>query len=365
MAASLYKDSTVHAFHSMKASKFFRWLTGETGGDLGTRGPGWDGANAGVTVKIIEAWDAGSNGGLRSVSSGGVGVAGTMNGLDNDSAWKSDASEITDGWIVIEFDGTGINSNAGFQYFFQYGPNARDMDYSNVVIPRKNWKTQDGVAGATLSSRAAIEAELDDMMGTLPQVCTEPNEISNAHNTANATWYGWADNGMVMLMADDTSSLNDAWFTYAGEVDDPSPGDNYPFIASSGAQDGNCHYVLGDFSGLSEWSRISPVDETTLLNSGRAMAFALIREQFPFEVAEPTFKDFGGYYRSPIGVGFTTAMNQHIAGTLRYINITHGSLGPRWTSDVLTRIGWAIPMANGATINCGWSMDWDGTTPHS
>lgn len=354
MPASLYKDSTVHAFHSMKASKFIRWLTGETGGDLGTAGPG----GGGVTVKVIEAWDAGSNGGLRSVSSGGAGVVGTLDGLAAASAWRTDASAITDGWIVVEFAGTGINGNTGWQWFFQYGPNALDMDDSNVVIPRKDWVTQDGAAGSTLSGQAAIAAE------TTSGLCTEPNEIANTHNTANAIWYGWADNGMVMIMADDTGVSQDAWFTYAGEVDDPNTGDNYPFIASSGAQDGNCHYVLGDFSGSSEWSRISPVDETTLLNSGRAMAFALIREQFPFDVAEPTFADFGGYFRSPIGVGFTTGGNQHIAGILRYVNITHENTGARWTSDGLTRIGWAIAMANSATINCGWSMPWDGTTPH-
>jgi hypothetical protein len=107
MPASLYKDSTVHAFHSMKASKFIRWLTGETGGDLATAGPG----GGGVTVKIIEAWDAGSNSGNRSVSSDG-----TMDGLAAGSAWKTDASAITDGWIVVEFAGTGINGNTGWTW---------------------------------------------------------------------------------------------------------------------------------------------------------------------------------------------------------------------------------------------------------
>lgn len=363
MPASLYKDSTVHAFPSIKASQFFRWLTGETQGDLGTRGPGWDGANAGVTVKIIEAWDAGSNGGMRSVSSGMVGVAGTMDGLAAGSAWRTDASEIVDGWIVIEFDGTGINSNNGFQYFFQYGPNSRDMRYSNVVIPRKNWKTNNGAVSSTLSSRAAIEAELDMALG--PQVCTQPNEILNSFNTANAIWYGWADNGMLMIMADDTAVPGDAWFTYAGEVDDPNTLDTYPFIASSGGNDGNCHYVLGDLSGTNQWSRISPVDGTTLLQVGRAMSFSLTADQEPFGAGSGSpLADFGGYYRSPIGVAFESGGHQHVAGVLRYVNITHEDTGARWTSDGLTRIGWSITMANTSSKSCAWSMDWDGTTSH-
>lgn len=354
MTASLYKDSTVHAFHSIKASKFFRWLTGETQGDLGTRGPGWDGATAGITVKVVEAWDAGSNFGNRSVSSDG-----TMDGLAAGSAWRTDASEITDGWIVIEFDGTGINGNTGWQYFFQYGPSTKAMGDSNVVIPRKDWVTQDGVAGATLTGQAAVAAE------TASGLCTEPNEIALTFNNIGSIWYGWADNGMVMIMVDDTAVTGDAWFTYAGEVDNPNTGDTYPFIASSGGQDGNCHYVLGGFNSTNEWSRISPVDGTTLLVAGKPMSFSITYDLEPFGTGTGApLADFGGYYRSPIGVGFEDAAHQHVAGTLRYINITHEDTGARWTSDGLTRIGWAIQMPNTSTKTCGWSMDWDGTTPH-
>lgn len=358
MPASLYKDSTIHAFHSMKASKFFRWLTGETGGDLGTRGPGWDGATVGANVRIIEAWDAGSNFDMgtprRTVSSDG-----TMDGLAATSAWRTDASEIVNGWIVIEFDGTGINGNTGWQYLFQYGPTTRDMDYSNVVIPRKDWVTQDTAIGATLSTQAAIALE------TTSGLCTQPNEVASSFNTANAIWYGWADNGMVMIFADDTGVVGDAWFTYAGEVDDPNTGDTYPFIASSGGNDGNCHYILADFANTNQWSRISPVDGTTLLQAGKAMSFSVTYDQEPFGTGTGApLADFGGYYRSPIGVAFQSGGHQHVAGVLRYINITHEDTGARWTSDGLTRIGWSIIMPNTSIKACGWSMDWDGTTPH-
>ena len=351
MTASLYKDSTTPAFHSMKASKFFRWLTGETQGDLGTAGPG----GGGVTVKVIEAWDAGSNGGARSVSSDG-----TMDGLSGSIAWKTDASAIEDGWIVMEFNGTGINGNTGWQYFFQYGNALRDMDYSNVVIPRKDWQTDGGNPGSALTAQVAIAGE------TASGLCTQPSAISTAtYNNTGATWYGWADNGMVMIMADDTANFGDAWFSYAGEVDDPNTGDNYPFVASSGAQFGNCHYVLGGLSSFNQWSRISPVDETTLLTGGRSLAFCQISISEPFGTgASSPYADFGGYYRSPISVAFADSAHQHVAGVLRYINITHEDTGARWTSDSLTRIGWAITMSNSGFKTCGWSMDWDGVTPH-
>lgn len=351
MAASLYKDSTITAFYSSRMIKFIRWITGETQGDLATRGPGWDGATAGNTVKVVEAWDAAY--GLRSVSSDG-----TIDGLNAGSTWRTDASNIQNGWIVIEFDGTGVNGNTGFQWFLQFnGGSAGDMDDTNVVIPAKDWVTNDGAASSALASQAAIAAE------TTSGLCTDPGGISTGVNSLNAIWYGWADNGVAIIIADDTAVSRDFWWHYAGEVDNPPTGDTRPFVASEGTE-GSAQYAIVGNGLQAAWSRISPVDGTTLLTDSRSLSFCTSTSSTPWNLADPNYADYGGYPRSPVGVGFTDGGHQHIAGTLRYVNVTSEATGARWTSDGLTRIGWSVE-DGGASVNLGgFSLDWDGTTPH-
>lgn len=347
MPASLYKDSTITAFYSSRMIKFIRWLTGETQGDLGTAGPG----GGGVTVKVVEAWDAAY--GLRSVSSDG-----TIDGLNAGSTWRTDASNILNGWIVIEFDGTGVNGNTGWQWFLQFnGGSAGDMDETNVVIPAKDWVTNDGAASSALATQAAIAAE------TTSGLCTEPVEINTSTNQLNMIWYGWADNGVAIIVADNTAVSTDFWFMYAGEVDNPPTGDTRPFVASRGRQGDPNDCVIG-VSTFGGWSRISPVDSTTLLTGALPLSFCLTTDTNPWDTATNSLSDFGGYPRSPVGVGFTTGGHSHIAGTLRYINVTNEATGARWTSDGLTRIGWGVPGNSGGTLQGAFSLDWDGTTPH-
>jgi hypothetical protein len=350
MPASLYKDSIITAFHSSRMIKFIRWLTGEMQGDLGTRGPGWNGATAGNTVKVVEAWDAAY--GLRSVSSDG-----TIGGLNGGSTWLTDGSNIQNGWIVIEFDGTGVNGNTGWQWFLQFnGGTLGDMDETNVVIPAKDWVTNDGVASSALATQAAIAAE------TASGLCTQPSEVSGFVSSLNSIWYGWADNGMAIIISDDTAAVGDFWWHYAGEVDNPPTGDTRPFVASNGSGGSMQFAVVGNGSN-NAWSRISPVDGTTLLIESRPISFCQTAGTTPWDVSFPSYADFGGYPRSPVGVGFFTGGHQHIAGTLRYVNVTHENTGARWTSDGLTRIGWSVQDGGGAPLGAV-SLDWDGTTPH-
>ena len=289
--------------------------------------------------------------------SGATTVSGSLDGLASTMEWREARNNFTNGWIVIEFDGTGVNGNVGWQWFQQFnGGSAGDMDDNNVVIPAKDWVAKGGTVGAVLNSQALIAAE------TTSGLCTEPgNGSANAPFTTQMIWYGWADAGMVCVIGDDTTSGGDIFAWYAGEVDDAPAGDTRPFVASNGNVSSPNFAFVGSGAN-SAWSRISPIDGLTLLNDARNVTFCQNTDNSPW-LGTVSYSDFGGYYRSPIGVGFITGGHAHVAGTLRYVNVTNSDTGARWTSDGLTRIGWAVG-DSGIVVQGAWSLPWDGTTPH-
>ena len=350
MPASLYKDSTITGGYSGRMAQVFRWLTGETHGELGTAGPGGSGGSIASTIRIVEAWDSSYN--LRSVSSDG-----TMDGLNENSRWRDPSlGEIVNGWIVIEFDGTGVNGNTGFQLFWQF--TGISQQYStNVVITRKDWVTDDGGTSGFLNGATAVGGQ------TVSGLITEPWSIADTWTTTEAIFYAWADNGMFMFCHDDTTNDRRHWVTYAGEVDQPQPGDQYPFIASRQFSP-NWGFCGASGSGTNAmYSRVSPVDETTLLKFAAPMTFNITIEHDAW-ITGGALGDFGGYFRSPVYVAFTEVSHQHIAGRLRYVQTSHRDLGARFTTENKTRIGWSVPDPWSASVAGSWMMDWDGTTAH-
>ncbi len=176
-----------------------------------------------------------------------------------------------------------------------------------------------------------------------------------------------ADEGMLAIFWDPYVQAS-LWFRYYGDVDNPHPIDKRPFVMREGGTAGDqafeAHWTQVNFTFF--WYRISPVDDTTLLNDGH--------EQTAY--VEATFLDFvmirgttwgldsrlGTRQFFPVGVIFMDPGHEHQAGWLKNVYEGHGLLGIRGSSGARDYI-WRWDENPGTTGLSPIVLKWDGITP--
>ena len=337
MALTLYKEINATGNTTGGFLNFIRWLTGESRGDLAggaTSGP------AGITV--VEVYDGSSDTGapIREVSTDG-----TLDGLSALNRWRTGASEITSGWIIIDVPGTGLNGNTGFQFSWQFTTTGGRGTDAFALIPNRDWVT--GGATGTWTDKATFLAA-----GGIT-VATTPRDMNSAIWTATDTWYGWCDEGVVCWGRDE-NPVADVQIWYVGEVDGGDSSDTKPFVISRGT--GSITWLETN----NNYGRVSPVDGTTELVLSESWGFGHFDSSNSWATGQTPFLDFGpGWPRSEHWAAFVDVNHAHFAGKLRYLQRTMKDAALRGTSDTLTR--WLCSV--GTTDHCA-SLPWDGATAY-
>lgn len=298
---------------------FIDWLTGTvrgiTNGGAGTAADGWT---------VVEADD----GTVREVSGDG-----TLAGLGGTNKWRLGTTLPVDAWCVVEGEGT---YGEKIQIYATVNDNANRMAFQ--MIPLADWTT-----GGDQSPTPSFPATI------IPAIHEDADEM-----VTTGRLFACADEGVIVLCYDGIS-VADQHMWCMGEVNGhDAVNDLRPFVFYN---DPN-NPLRGD-----EWHRLSPVDDTTRLggsNDGQRMAYTSYGVIDMLTSSNPAMVAIGNRQEYEAGVRFTTPGHDHQVGTLRYVTLTHGSIGVRGT---MTSEGGSaddrmvINRSSGPAI----LMDWDGT----
>lgn len=299
---------------------FVDWLTGSTRGI--TNGGG---GTAGDWA-VIEADDLT----VRETPSGGTGLA----NLGASNLWRTGGTMPDGAWCVVEGPGTYGNP---IQAILRVHNNT--VRIGMQMIPLADWATGGGSTASPTTPATIVPA-------------AEPSP------PANLTTDGWLiavqDEGLFVLFYDNKSTdTQNMWLI--GEcdvnatdlVDDPRPfvywnDDNDPL-------DGDDFY------------RLSPVDDTTVLGGsvGQLMAYCTYNVLSMF-TGDPRVA-IGNRQEYTCGVSFSSVSHAHDVGRLRYLTLTHDSIGSRgtMTSDGGTADDRLVINAN--NTDAAILVAWDGT----
>ena len=302
-----------------------------------------DAANSFET--IITASDDTTSVGLTAVVGGHPGAVGNLITL---AAAATGATYVVSGPVL-----TGGNFGEECQFMFAIGT-AND-DLLQLMIPLADWAASSSNVGASSL--------------TLP-VTSFGQGLATLHSTTipNTTFQimAVADEGMCAMFWDPNNDGN-LWFQYLGDVDNPNPSDDKPFVMrqstlTSGDEEFSAHWSQGSFTFY--WQRISPVDDTTLINGHEQTAHV--------------FGTFAAHIHSrsglwgldtrlgtrqffPVGLIFVTSGHEHQAGWLKNVFEGHNQLSLRGSSgarDFIWRWDGPIGTDNFSPI----VMSWDGLT---
>jgi hypothetical protein len=254
---------------------------------------------------VIEAYD-GTN---RDTPSGGTGLA----DLPGTNGWNDGegAGEITvnGSWIVVE--SMDSNNTNHFQVYIER-ESATEIHFK--LIPLEDFTT----GGAATSPP------------TLPATSVGAGSSMVTFTVAAGTnkWYSVADEGMFALLIDDGSASGMDWI-YVGELDQARVGgstvDDRCYVIWDTPGDG---FDMG--SGGANFNRLSPIDDTTVLDEGWTASIAR-GNNANWMWNETADNALGEEPLGPVGVLFVDAGHYHLAGFLRNVSIGGNWLAARGT----------------------------------
>lgn len=280
-------------------------------------GPGWT---------IVEARSNSS----REVPS----TASDLDSLSSATDWKN-GSISTGDWIVLE--SADANNSNHFQVFLKYN-SATQLQIQ--LIPLEDFTTGGGdTASPTLPATA---------------VGAGGSAVTMSFDTGAYFWHIVADEGMCYILADNGDPL-DARHIYFGEVDGAntggSPTDDRAYVILD-----ETTAVQVDDANITPWNRLSPVDDSTILDEGSWTWVGRTFSSIP-QLAS-SLNALGNNYILPIYMVFLDSGHSHIAGILRNVYSGHKGLGTIGTLDSLNYGFYNDITGTDITI----VFKWDGST---
>lgn len=250
--------------------------------------------------------------------------------------WPNDSIAVND-WVVLE--SVGGNVSASFQLYLEYNSTTQ---MSVMMIPKADF-TATGVGSASPP--------------TFPSTAygTNAGSLVNVGGfTSNATYSCVADEGMMSVLFDDSSSPD---WTYAGEVES---------VFNSGTVQDARPFVIMDSPTTVGWgsfifTRLSPFDEETVNTSG-IPAPMMANNQNTHESTNVTTDSLGGFTSIlPVGVQFTDAGHTHFTGFLRNV-FTGAELLANNGARTISGSNYMYRHSNSTRPGVVWQ--WDGTTAY-
>jgi len=314
-----------HATSLAAGFALIRWLCNEL---PGFTGPNWT---------VIEADDKTN-----------INVGPNLSDLGASNLWNpANGSPPEDAWIVLE--SLDSNNTNHFQWFFQV---SSTTNFKMFMIPLENFVTGAGTTGGALprlpttaygdtnNQTSSVDMTVTNGTARYSATATEGNVIFFHHSSIDMTWY------------------------YAGEVDNPDA------TAPTPDDRAYLHYFETDFvhvksaSFQENWTRLSPVDDTTIIGFADSDSrWSVFKSQDNKNPTDPTSDERGhvdgedpGF---PAGVYFRTVGHDHLAGFLRNVRTSYGSLGRVRLSNDKT----LLHVCNDQT-QTGISFLWDGSTAY-
>jgi hypothetical protein len=298
------------------------WLTTQGG----TGGPGWS---------IIEAYGQNSSGnqcrGVPSIASGNGAIASftTGTGLDNTGGpgalvtpWPSPtpAGFAVGDWIVLQSAGTNP-----FQLYIEYA-STTTLEFKLLPLASKG-----GSDDWTLAAVAG-DVTAPPPVANFPTTSVPAGQSLTFRSVptfaATAKYSGVSDDRMFAFIDDDGS--NPA-FIYIGDLEGAAPEDPYPYVIRN--ENSICaHRINFTNDGDTNWDRLSPVDELTLLTAGV--------NSTPSTPNKYESGTVGSFYDNidpganisqeslgPVGVRFNDTGHLHYAGRLKHVFISSDQFG--------------------------------------
>ena len=171
-----------------------------------------------------------------------------------------------------------------------------------------------------------------------------------------ADYYGVADEGMFAIVMDDGTSPQ---WTYCGEVDGANPADQRPYVIWD--TPGTVYFAFSE-AGL--WTRLSPVDDSTIVTDSDTTFWKQNTGVGSTLVENGELAQRPDTRPMPAGIFFDDTSHTFFCGFLR--NVYHGSSNMPWRGLLDSKnFIFFSDFPNNTRSNNNWSavtMRWDGVT---
>lgn len=300
----------------------------------GSTGPAWN---------LVECDDTF----IRSEPSASFAPNSTFQDITASNLWSTQnpGVPITGSWCVLE------SIDANNENHFQLYVRLTALDQADFRL----LYFEDFVSSGSLSAQSTLGAEPEfPATGTIPHITAS---TTMAGYTTAGTYSCVADEGMCSIIIDNGSTPR--WL-YAGEMD--------PF--HSGAGDTRCYVINHDTAQVywddvgsfvdEDWSRVSPLDDVTILNRGEGLHIANSAETVRFGGNRGNL--LGSDVVWIVGIVFDDSGHQHHVGWLRNVFAVNNALGTEGTLGLTGSPNFYFRASSVSSARGPVCWTWDGST---
>jgi hypothetical protein len=282
----------------------------------GTGGPGWS---------IVEAYGRDNNGAaireVPAITTGDGALASfPAAGVPPFHPWSGTTQWLAGDWIVLQSVGTNP-----FQLYIEYS-STTEILFRLIPLASKGGSDAFNVGGTVITPPDAVDFPATSVPGTTG---VQTQTFRSMPTFAGTSMYsGVSDDRMFAFIDDDGS--NPA-FIYIGDLEGAAPEDPYPYVIRN--ENSICaHRINFTNDGDTNWDRLSPVDELTLLTAGV--------NSTPSTPNKYESGTVGSFYDNidpganisqeslgPVGVRFNDTGHLHYAGRLKHVFISSDQFG--------------------------------------